>query len=174
LAEVGGGEAANEAVDAETAHGLVAEAEAGVDVASHDEAPAAGNRAGLIDGEYAGPERLSGAAAEDAEVIGVLEVFGEHDVAVVKQCSKLRNREVPDAPRVLELVGEACVEDEAPPGGGGLVYRAEWLDEEGKAAVAGNHFCDALPCPGGELGAESDLGSLVAFPTSVVGFAGRL
>jgi hypothetical protein len=90
--------------------------------------PAAHDRAGLIDGEYAGPEGLPGAAAEDAEVIGVLEVFCEHDVTVVEECSKVRNREVPDAPRVLELVGEACVDDEAPPGGSGLVYRAKWLE----------------------------------------------
>ncbi len=124
LAKVGGGEAANEAVDAKTAHGLVAETEAGVDVTSHNEVRGASgradDRAGLINGEYAGPdspEGLPGAAAEDAEVIGVLEVFGEHDVAVVEECSKLGNGEAPDAPRVLELVGEAGVEDEAPPGG---------------------------------------------------------
>jgi hypothetical protein len=35
--------------------------------------------------QYAGPVRLPGAAAEDAEVIGVLEVLSEHDVAVVKE-----------------------------------------------------------------------------------------
>ncbi len=40
LAEVGRGETADEAIDAEATHGLVAETEAGVDIASHDEAPA--------------------------------------------------------------------------------------------------------------------------------------
>ncbi len=40
LAEVGGGEAADEAVDAETAHCFVAWAEAGQGGATHEEAPA--------------------------------------------------------------------------------------------------------------------------------------
>ncbi len=62
LAEVSGGEAASEAVDAGAAHGLVAEAEAGEDITSHDEAPAADDRAALVDGEDAGPEGLPGAA----------------------------------------------------------------------------------------------------------------
>ena len=130
LAEVGGGETADEAVDAEAAHCLVAQAEARPGVASHDEAPPADDLAVLVDGVDAGPERQARAAAEDAEVVGVLEVLSEHDVAHVEECGELRDREVPDAPRILKLVGDAGVEDEAPPRVGGLVHRAERLDEE--------------------------------------------
>ena len=80
-------------------------------------------------------------------MIGVLEVFGEHDVAVVKQCSKLRNREVPDAPRVLELVGKACVEDEAPPGGGATVALStapSGLMKRGRRQLLGT--ISVMPC----------------------------
>ena len=106
-------------------------------------------------------------------MVGVLEVFGEHDVADVEERGELRNGEVPDAPRVLELVGDAGVENQAPPRVGGLVHRAERLDEEREGAVAGNHFDDALPRPGGELGAKRDLGGLVALPAGVVRASGR-
>ena len=61
------------------------------------------------------------------------------------------------------------VQDEAPPWWGGLVHGAEGLDEEGKGAVGGDHLDDALPGPGGELGAEGNFGGLVAFPAGVVG-----
>ncbi len=54
---------------------LVAEAEAGEDIASHDKAPAADDHAVLVDGEDAGPEVRPGAAAEDAEMVGVFEVL---------------------------------------------------------------------------------------------------
>ncbi len=67
------------------------------------------------------PERLADAAAEDAKVISVLEVFGEHDVAHVKECCKLRQGEVPDAPWVLKLVGGTGVENDA--SGGSCVGR---------------------------------------------------
>ncbi len=52
LAEVAGGESADEAVDAETAHGLIAEPEAGVGVAAC-------------------------AAADDAEMVGVLKILSK-------------------------------------------------------------------------------------------------
>jgi hypothetical protein len=85
LPEVGGGETADETIDAKNAHGLVAEAEARGRVAPHDEAQSPHNLAMLVDGENAGPERLAGAACEDAEVVGVLKVLGKHDVAEVEE-----------------------------------------------------------------------------------------
>jgi hypothetical protein len=71
LAEVGGSEATNEAVDTKTAHGLVTEAEARGGVATHDEAPELDHLAVLVDGKDAGPEGLARATREDAEMIGV-------------------------------------------------------------------------------------------------------
>ncbi len=56
LSEVGGGEAADEAVDAEAVHGLVAQAKARGRVATHDDAPAAHDLAVLVNDEDAGPE----------------------------------------------------------------------------------------------------------------------
>ena len=53
LAKVCRREPADEAVDAEAAHGLVTEAEAGVGVAAHDQAPAPHDLAILIDSESA-------------------------------------------------------------------------------------------------------------------------
>jgi hypothetical protein len=50
---VGCGEAADEAVDAEAAHGLVAEAEAGRGVTAHDEPPPAHDLTMLVDGKHA-------------------------------------------------------------------------------------------------------------------------
>jgi hypothetical protein len=47
------GEAADEAVDAEATHGLVAETEAGGGVAAHNQAPPAHDLAVLVDGEHA-------------------------------------------------------------------------------------------------------------------------
>jgi hypothetical protein len=72
LSEVSSGEAADKVIDAETAHGFVAQAEARGLVAAHDEAPAAHDLAVLVIGEDAGPERFSRAAVETAEVIRVL------------------------------------------------------------------------------------------------------
>ena len=66
LAEVSRCEALDEAVDAETTHGLGAEAEAGVGVTAHDQAPVADDLAVLIDREAAGPHGFVSAAAEDA------------------------------------------------------------------------------------------------------------
>ena len=43
----------------------------------------------LVDGKDAGPEGLAGAASEDAEVVGVLKVLGEHDVAEVEEGGQL-------------------------------------------------------------------------------------
>ena len=66
LAEVGSREAAHEAVDAESAHGLVAETEAGpagVQVAPHDEAPAGNDLAVFVDGTREGPRRAAGRAS---------------------------------------------------------------------------------------------------------------
>jgi hypothetical protein len=71
LAEVSRGESADKTVNADANHGLVAETEAGVDVAAHDEAPAGDHPAVLVNGEHAGPERPTGAARKDAEVIGI-------------------------------------------------------------------------------------------------------
>jgi len=173
LAEVGRGEAPDEAVDAEAAHGLVAEAEAGERVASHDQAPALDDLAVLVDTEDTRPERLAGATGEDAEVVGILEVLREHDVTYVEEGRKLGDREVPDTPGVLKLVGESSVEDEAPPGRRGLVDCAKRLDVEREGAVSGHHFHDALPRPGSELGTKSDLGGLIALPAGVVGTPGR-
>ena len=64
LAEVGSREAAHEAVDAESAHGLVAETEAGVRVAPHDEAPAGNDLAAFVDGTREGPHRAASAATK--------------------------------------------------------------------------------------------------------------
>jgi hypothetical protein len=104
LAEVGSGEAADETVDAEAAHGFVAQAEARVRITAHDKAPPADDLALVVDGEDARPEGLAGAAGKNAEVIRVLEVFSEHDVAVVQECRELCDREVPHTPGVLILV----------------------------------------------------------------------
>jgi hypothetical protein len=51
LAEVGRGEASDEAVNAEAAHGLVAQAQAGVWVAAHDKPPAADDVAVVVNRE---------------------------------------------------------------------------------------------------------------------------
>jgi hypothetical protein len=102
-------------------------------------------------------------------VVGILEVFSEHDVTVVQKSRELRDGEVPHAPRVLILVGNAGVEDEAPPGCCGFVDSAEGLDEEGNGATLGNHLNNTLPSPGCYFGPEGNLGSLVALPAGVVG-----
>ena len=109
LAEMSGSEAADEAADAETAHGLVTGAEERVGVAAHDEAPVLRDLAGFIDGEDPGPEGYAGAAREDAEVIGILQVFRKHDIAHVEEGGQLAHRKVPDAPRVLEEIGKPGV-----------------------------------------------------------------
>ncbi len=85
----------------------------------------------LVDGEDTGPERLAGAAREDAEVVRILKVFREHDITGVEEGRELGDREVPYPPGVLILVGNAGVEDEAPPRRGGLVHCPQRLDEEG-------------------------------------------
>jgi hypothetical protein len=105
LAEVGGSEATDEAVDTKTAHGLVTEAEARGGVAAHDEAPELDHMAVLVDGEDAGPKGFARATREDAEVICVFQVLGEHEVALVEQGGKLRDGKIPHAPWVLEGVG---------------------------------------------------------------------
>ncbi len=51
--KVGGGEAADEAIDAEAAHGLVAETEAGGGVAFHNEPPLAYDLTMLVYGKHA-------------------------------------------------------------------------------------------------------------------------
>ena len=89
LPEVGGSEAADNAVDAEATHGLVAQAKAGRRVAPHDEAPAADDGTVLVNSEDTRPKGFAGAAGKDAEVVGVLEVLGKHDVAVVEEGSEL-------------------------------------------------------------------------------------
>ena len=101
-------------------------------------------------------------------MVGILEILGEHEVADVQQGGQLGHRKVPHPPGVLELVGEASVQDEAPPGCCGLVNRAQRLNEEREGAVHGNHLDDALPRPRGELGAKGDLGRLVPFPAGVI------
>ena len=58
----------------------------------------------FINGEDTRPEGFSSAAREDAEMVGVFEVLGEHDVTDVQQRGQLGDREVPDAPRVLKEV----------------------------------------------------------------------
>jgi hypothetical protein len=104
LTEVGRGEAADETVNAETAHGLVAETETGRGVTAHDQPPPAHDLSVLVDGEHARPERLAGAAGEDAKVICVLEVLREHDVTSVEEGRELRDGKVPYPPWVLVLV----------------------------------------------------------------------
>jgi len=101
-------------------------------------------------------------------VVGVLKVLDEHEVAVVKEGGQLPDREVPDAPGVLVLVGEAGVKYQAPERGSGLVDSAQWFDEERQRAVPWHDLNDALPGPCSELGAESKFGGLVALPTGVV------
>jgi hypothetical protein len=169
LTEVGRGEATDEAVNAETAHGLVTESEAGGGVAAHDQPPPPHDLSVLVDGEDARPEGLAGAAGEDAEMVRILEVLREHDVASVEEGRELGDGEVPDPPGVLVLVGDAGVEDEAPPRRGSLVHGPERLDEQGQGASLGNHLHHALPDPGSELRAERDLGGFVALPAGVVG-----
>jgi hypothetical protein len=144
------GETADEAVDAETAHGLVAETKAGVGVASHDETPPAHDLTVLVDGEYARPEWFAGAACEDAEVICVLKVLREHEVTSVEEGCKLGDGKIPYTPGVLVLVGDAGVEDEAPPRGSSLIHGPEWLNEEGQGAALRDHFHHAWPGPCGE------------------------
>ncbi len=58
LAKVGGGEASDKTANREAAHGLVAEAEAAVGVAAHDELPAFNDTSVFVIGEGAGPERF--------------------------------------------------------------------------------------------------------------------
>ncbi len=89
LAEVCRGKTAYEAIDAEATHGLVAETKAGVNIASHDEAPAGDDLAVLVNSEHAGPEWPTGAAREDAEVKGILQILGEHDVTDIKESCEL-------------------------------------------------------------------------------------
>jgi hypothetical protein len=84
-------------------------------VASHDEPPPAHDLTVLVDGEYARPEWFAGAACEDAEVICVLKVLREYDVASVEKGSELGDGEVPYPSGVLVLVGDAGIEDEASP-----------------------------------------------------------
>jgi hypothetical protein len=102
-------------------------------------------------------------------VVCVLEVFCKEDIAEVQECRQLRNGEVPHAPRVLVLVGDAGVQDEPPPWGSGFVNGTERLNEEGKGTADGNHLNDTLPDPGRELGAESNLSCRVPLPAGVVG-----
>jgi hypothetical protein len=45
------------------------------------------------------------ATSEDAEMAGILLVFGEHDVVHVEESCQLADGKIPDAPRVLEEVG---------------------------------------------------------------------
>ena len=173
LAKVGRGEAPDKAVDAEAAHGFVAEAKAGLRVTAHDQAPAPDDLAILVEGEAGRPHGLARAAAEDAEVISVLKVLGEHDIAGVEESGERRDREVPDAPGILILVGDAGIEDEAPEGISCLFDCAKGLDEQGERAISGYHFANALPGPGGELGTDGYLRGFVLFPRCVVGPAGR-
>ena len=100
-------------VNAEAAHGLVAEAEAGGGVAAHDQPPPPHDSCVLVDGEDARPERFAGAAGEDAEVVCVREVLREHDVASVEEGRKLGDGEIPYPSGVMVLVGDAGVGDEA-------------------------------------------------------------
>jgi hypothetical protein len=162
------GKASDKAIDAEATHGLVTETKAGVDIAAHDEAPSGDDLAVLVNGEHTGPERSTGAAREDAEVIGILQVLGEHDVADIKESRELGDRKVPDAPGILELIGDAGIQDEAPPWRGGLVDGPEGLDEERQRAVERHHLNDALPDPHSELGAKGDLGRLVSLPARMI------
>ncbi len=60
--------------------------------------------------------------------VGVLENLCEHDVAEVQKGGELGDREVPHAPGVLILVGDAGIKDEAPPLGCCLVYGTKGLD----------------------------------------------
>jgi hypothetical protein len=122
LTEVGRREAADKTVNAEAARGLVTEAEAGGGVAAHDQPPPPHDLSILVNGEDARPERLAGATGEYAEVVRVLEVLREHDVASVEEGRELGDGEVPYPPGVLVLVGDAGVEDETPPRGGSLVH----------------------------------------------------
>ncbi len=59
-------------------------------------------------------DHISWPVQPEKKVVGVLEILGEHDVAVVEEGGELPDGEVPHAPRVLELVGEAGVQDQAP------------------------------------------------------------
>jgi hypothetical protein len=172
LAEMGGGETANEAVDTEATHCLVAQAEAAVGVAAHDQAPLLDDPPVLVDGENAGPEWLASAARENADVVRVLKVLREHGVAHIEQGGQLGNGKVPDAPRVLERVGDACVEDEAPPRSRCLVDSAQRLNEERVAAPMGNHLDNALPGPSCELRADGYFGRLVALPAGMIWLSG--
>jgi hypothetical protein len=89
LTKVSRREASNETVNAKSAHGLVAKAEAGENIAAHDEPPAGDHLAVLVYCEDPGPERSTGATRKNAEVVRVLKVFGEQDVTGVKQGRKL-------------------------------------------------------------------------------------
>ena len=79
-----GSKTANEAVDAEAAHGLVTETEARVGVTAHDEAPLRHDCPIFVESVDAGPHGLPGAAREDAKMIGILKVFGKHNIVDIK------------------------------------------------------------------------------------------
>ena len=104
-------------------------------------------------------------------MICVLEIFREHDVAMVEEGGQLPHGEIPHPPGVLVLVGEAGVQNQAPEGRGRLVHRTEWFDEEGEGAPARDDLDNALPDPRGKLGPERDLGGLVPLPAGMVGEA---
>ncbi len=102
-------------------------------------------------------------------MVGVLQVFSKHDITGIQHGGESGDRKISYAPRILILVGDTDIQDEAPEGVSGLVDSAQGLDEERQGAVVGHHFDDALPDPGGELGTEGDFSSFVALPTSMVG-----
>ena len=71
-------------------------------------------------------------------------------------------------PRVLVLIGDASIEDEAPPRGSCLVHGSQRFNEEPERATPGDDLNDALPGPHGDLGTECNLGCLGARSAGVV------
>jgi hypothetical protein len=100
--------------------------------------------------------------------VGVLEVLGKRDFTEIEEGGKLRDGEVPHTPGVLELVGDASVEEEAPPRGSHFVNSDQGLDEERERAAPEEYLDDVLPGPGGEFGAKSDLRRFVVLPAGVI------
>ena len=123
----------------------------------------------LVNDEDLGPHGAARAAGENADVVHILEILGEHDATMVEEGGQLPDGKVLHAPWVLELDGDASVQDQAPEGSGCLVQDPQRLDEEWERAPAWVNFDDALPDPRGELGGECDFGSLVALPAGAVG-----
>ncbi len=88
LSEVSSSETANEALDFETRHGLVAESEACFGGTAEDQAELPFDGAVRSEGEDPRPAQKACASSEGGQVVCVFQVFGVHHVANVEQDSE--------------------------------------------------------------------------------------